>query len=237
METASVTFETKCWEKDWRHLLETDRLQRAIEYNQYEFSERILYINNVSRENLTTVLRAADACVDRDILTSYLLVEDYAEAALAAAGLTKADLGIGYYYSIAELVGIYCCRTEYLLHFSSDSMLTGPCGWLEPAIDRLRQWPAVKVANPVWNSRYEEAKQEALLEDGDWYIGFGFSDQCYLIAPAVFRQTIYQETHPAAARYPAYGGELFEKRVDAWMRNHGCYRITYKHGAYVHQNF
>ena len=182
-------------------------------------------------------MHAADACVANDTLTAYALVAEHAAAALAALRLTRESLGSGYCYSIAELVGIYRCRTQYLLHFSSDSMLACPCAWIEPAIARLRQFPAVKVANPVWNSRFAEAKQEALFEDDDWYTGFGFSDQCYLIAPALFRQDIYRETHPASARYPAYGGNLFEKRVDAWMRNHGCYRITYKHGSYIHQNF
>jgi hypothetical protein len=41
-----VTFETKCYERDWELLLQTDRLQAMIARNCYPFAEKILYINN-----------------------------------------------------------------------------------------------------------------------------------------------------------------------------------------------
>ena len=47
---------------------------------------------------------------------------------------------------------------------------------------------------------------------------------------------IFNEQHPDSERYPVYGGELFEKRVDAYMRNHKLLRITSKHASYVHKN-
>jgi len=60
----------------------------------------------------------------------------------------------------------------------------------------------------------------------------------YLMRTSDFRSpSVYHETNPASARYPAYGGELFEKKVDSWMRNHGFHRLTYKHAAYSHRNF
>ena len=74
-------------------------------------------------------------------------------------------------------------------------------------------------------------------ETGDFYIGRGFSDQCYLVRTEEFRRRIYNESHPASARYPCYGGELFEKRVDSWVRNHGHLLATYKHGHYLHKNW
>lgn len=237
MDLPGVTFETKCWEKDWEYLLKTDRLQQAVEYNCFNFRERVLYINNVSKNSLSEVLRRADSCIAKAILTSYVVVEDYAEEALDFFSITKESLGCGYYYSIAELVGIFLCNTEYLLHFSSDSMLANPFTWVDKALAKMGQDEHIKVANPTWNGRYHEAKLESFCEDADWYTGLGFSDQCYLVAPREFRKKIYTETHPASSRYPQYGGELFEKRVDSWMRNHQHYRITYKHGTYIHQNF
>jgi hypothetical protein len=66
-------------------------------------------------------------------------------------------------------------------------------------------------------------------------VGFGFSDQCFLVRTADFRAPIYNELNDLSARYPGYGGELFEKRVDAWMRNHGFLRATFKHGTYLHE--
>jgi hypothetical protein len=59
----------------------------------------------------------------------------------------------------------------------------------------------------------------------------------YLVRTVDFRVLIYEEINDASERYPKYGGELFEKRVDSWMRNHGNIRATSKQASYLHQNF
>ena len=85
----------------------------------------------------------------------------------------------------------------------------------------------IKVANPTWNDEYTVAQNESIFEDNRFLKSFGFSDQCYLIKTKDFKQNIYKENNPLSNRYPSYGGELFEKRVDSWMRNNNYYRITY----------
>ncbi|MEH7611076.1 hypothetical protein [Gottfriedia acidiceleris] len=42
MQQFEVTFETKCYEKDWEILLKTDRIEKMIEFNQFQFKEKIL---------------------------------------------------------------------------------------------------------------------------------------------------------------------------------------------------
>jgi hypothetical protein len=91
------------------------------------------------------------------------------------------------------------------------------------------------VANLTWDHKYDEARDESSEETGDFHIGFGFSDQCWLVRTEDFRAPIYNHSYPVSARYPDYGGELFEKRVDSWMRTTGALRGTYKEGSYVHQ--
>lgn len=230
-----ITFETKCYEKDWEILLKTDRLQRMIEFNQIAFKEKILYINNVN--NAKTVCSYAKNLVKRGVVSEVVNVDDYAREVLDFFQIEKESFQGGYYYSISELVSIYLCRTPYLLHFSSDSILEKPFAWVTPSILRMEEDDAVKVANPVWNSNFAEARNESFHEDEDYFTGYGFSDQCYLIRAADLRAPIYNEQHPLSRRYPAYGGQLFEKRVDSWMRNHQYKRITYKHGSYIHRNF
>ena len=68
-------------------------------------------------------------------------------------------------------------------------------------------------------------------------MGFGFSDQCFLVRSKDFKASIYNESNPASERYPEHGGETFEKRVDSWMRNHNYQRLTFKHGYYLHEDF
>jgi hypothetical protein len=232
MSTAEITFETKCYEKDWRIILTTGWLEEMIGQNLYDFKERILHINNVSDTKL--VAQHAERLVAKGILTSYSIVADYEKQVLDFFGLREEDFKGGYYYSIAELVAIHNCKTEYLLHYAGDCKLAAPLDWIGPSLNIFRQHPNVKVFNPVWNGDVDEAEEVAFAESKDFYWGYGFSDQCYLIRVEDFKKRIYEETHPASQRYPAYGGELFEKRVDAWMRTYGYYRLTYKHGSYIH---
>jgi hypothetical protein len=231
----SVTFETKCWEGDWEFLLKTPRLERMITWNNFLFAERILFINNV--RNNAKVCARAEKLVKANVLTDFCLVEDHAAEALDFFQLSRDSLGRGYVYSIAELVSIYRCGTEFLLHFSGDSIPAAKTDWVVKALGEFQRNDRVKVANPIWNHKFDEARRESFDENEEFFRGFGFSDQCYLVRAADFRAPIYQETHPDSARYPGYGGELFEKRVDSWMRNHGFHRITCKHCSYVHRNF
>ena len=231
----TITFETKCWEKDWKYLLKTNLLKKSIDRNNYLFEKKVLMINNIS--NYTTVTKAADKLINNGTLTDYFFVDDYAEKTLNFFNLTKEDLGSGYYYSISELVSIFLCTTEYLLHYSSDSKLKNKSNWIHLALNEFFNNDTIKVANPTWNKEYDSAKKESINENKNFYKGFGFSDQCYLIKTKDFKQCIYNEKNILSERYPIYGGNLFEKRIDAWMRNNNYNRITYKHDSYFHKNY
>ena len=71
----SITFETKCWEKDWKYLLKTNVIKNNINRNEYPFEKKVLMINNVS--SYKAVTRAADKLIDNGILTDYFLVDDW----------------------------------------------------------------------------------------------------------------------------------------------------------------
>jgi hypothetical protein len=230
-----VTFETKCWERDWEFLLKTPRLERMIARNDFLFSERILFINNV--RNSAKVCSHAEKLVNANVLTDFCLVEDHAKEALDFFQLSRDALGRGYVYSISELVAIYRCRTDFLLHFSGDAILAARSDWVAKSLREFEKSGQVKVANPVWNHKFGEARNESFDENDGFFLSFGFSDQCYMVRTDDFRAPVYNETHPESGRYPRYGGELFEKRVDSWLRNHDYHRLTYKHCSYVHRNF
>lgn len=151
-----ITFETKCWQGDWEVLLKTNYLERQIKNCNADFAKKRLLINNV--DNIDEVKRFADLAVEKRIIDEYVIVDDYAEEALDYFGLRKDDLGIGYYYSIAELVGIYVCDTKYLLHFSSDSYLqkSRNYNFVEDAVQLLNSNYEIAVVNPIWNYKYNE---------------------------------------------------------------------------------
>jgi hypothetical protein len=230
--TPSVSFETKCWEQDWEVLLKTDRLEQMIRRNCFDFSRRVLIINNV--DHPAEVMGHAQAAVDRGVLTAFYLVADHADDALRFLQIERDTFGPGYVYSIAELVGVYLCTTDFLLHFSSDSMLRDPIDWVTPTVATLSRVPQLGAGNPMWH--HEWPGRESVGQDSNFYVGRGFSDQCYLVRTADLRAPVYNEKHPWSERFPQYGGELFEKRVDSWMLNHKYFRLTYKHARYDHEN-
>ena len=235
MSKPKVTFETKCWERDWKLLLDTGRLQDMIGRCNYPFAEKILYVNNV--RNSAHVMKAGQRLVAEGVITEAVLVQDLAQEALASFAVDKESFRGGYYYSIQELVGIHHCTTEYLLHFSGDTIQTNSEPWIDQAIERMEQDPTLIVANPCWDSTGAQARDQAASEDDVFYYGHGFSDQCYLVRADMFKKPIYNEEHPASMVYPRYGGELFEKRVNSYMRNHGCKRLTSKKAFYQHKNY
>jgi hypothetical protein len=237
VRTHQVTIETKVWERDWEFVLEKSRLAALMERCHYSFHHKTLMINNF--KDYSAVIKRAEILVQDGIIDQFFLVEDYASKALDFFHIDFDSFGSGYVYSIAELVSIYLCRTEYLLHFSGDSL---PCAeakgdWLVKCIDALNSDPNLKVANLTWNHQYSAAWRESIKTDTDFFIGYGFSDQMYLIRTCDFRAQIYNETNAASSRYPAYGGNLFERRVDSWMRNNEFLRATYRHSSYIHKNF
>jgi hypothetical protein len=229
----SITFESKVWEGDWRIILTTGRLKRIIDACRFGFQERILYINNVNDRD--RVYKAAEKYLKGSILTSIVFVDDIASKTLEHFKMSKESFRGGYYYSIQELAGIYNCRTKYLLHMTGDSIITNKESWIGGSLERMEKDNSIFVANP--NGDMQDVTQNLVEEEKDFYRGFGFSYQCYLIRAEDFRKPIYGETHEASKRYPDYGGELFEKRVDSYMHNHNLYRLTSKKALYKHQNF
>lgn len=98
MKSHSVTFETNCYEGDWKILLKTNRLEEMISRNCFDFSERLLYINNVS--DVEQVKFYAEKLKNRNVISDYFVVEDFADDAMNFFQLDRQKLSTGYYYSI-----------------------------------------------------------------------------------------------------------------------------------------
>jgi hypothetical protein len=233
----TVTFETKCYFNDWEFIVKQNLLSKMIANCNYNFAGRRLFLNNFNDYGL--VKKHVDGMIKDNIIDEYYIVSDYAAEAMKFFNINKDDFKGGYYYSIAELVSIYLCDTDYLLHFSGDSVLEKNCttNWIDDAISIMENDPKIVIANPTWDFNYKEAKKESISEDENWFYSYGFSDQCYLVKTENFKKDIYREFNSASERYPKYGGELFEKRVDSYIRNHELLRITSKHCSYIHRNF
>ena len=233
----SLTVETKVWEKDWRFILKQGFIKQVMLGVGRAATKRLLLINNV--DSPTSVARYADQLIKDGVLDNYVFVDDYAAAALEFFDLRKSDLGKGYYYSIAELVSIYLCDTDYLAHFSGDAAVPkrAPASWFDDAISLLNERADVSVVNMAWDYKFKEVDKDSICVDEEFAYSYGFSDQMYVIRAAEFKNRIYGYSHPASDRYPKYGGDLFEKRVDSWMRVEKRLRATSRKWSYRHSNF
>jgi hypothetical protein len=156
MGRPTVTFETKCYENDWEYLLKTGRLRKMIDSCHYDFDVIMLSINNVADRQ--TVRRHAEKLLSQGIITMIADVEEHADEALRFFECDRSSFDGGYYYSIAELVAICLCTTDYLLHFSSDSIMWNDDEWIDAAVDMMENDRRIVVANPTWNNKYHRAK-------------------------------------------------------------------------------
>ena len=230
----SITFETKCWEQDWEILLKTDYLRNQIENCNYQFARRRLIINNVKDPDLVSYY--ANNAIKDGIIDEFVIAEEWAEIVLDFFNLSKESLGKGYYYSISELVGIYLASSDYLLHFSSDSRLEKKSRFVQDALFLLQNHSEVAVVNPMWNYKYSSIDCPNWDENHLFHIGNGFSDQCYLVRTSEFRKDIYHYSHQTGSFFPEYGGELFEKRCNAYLRCNDRKRATYMRASYWTEN-
>ena len=230
----SITFETKCWEQDWEILLKTDYLKKQIKNCNYPFTIRRLIINNVN--DINEVKKYAEKAIKEGIIDEYIVAEEWANEVLNYFSLSREELGKGYYYSIAELTGIYVCSTDYLLHFSSDSRFEYRNNFVADSINLLNEHFEISVCNPMWNYRYHDLRKPNWDESKHFHIGHGFSDQCYLIRLDEYKRDIYHFSHDTGAKYPEYGGELFEKRCNSYMRCNDRFRAVYMKGSYWTEN-
>lgn len=236
MGDGKVTFETKCWQRDWEVLLQTDYLEKMIANCNFPFSTKRLLINNV--DDINAVKRYADKAVKTGLIDEYVVVDELAEKVLKKLNLTKEELGKGYYYSIAELVGIYCCSTEYLVHFSSDTCLEKKWknNFIRDGLNLFAENENVAVVNPMWNYKWHELENPNWDKSKTFHLGGGFSDQCYMIKAEEFNRDIYHFWHETGEQYPAYGGELFEKRCNAYLRVNKRMRAVHMKSSYWTEN-
>lgn len=203
----------------------------------YNFDRKVLYINNV--KNPEKVTRHAQTLQDTGVITSYVLVSDYEDEVLKFFELTRESFrGFGYYYSIQNLTGIYLCETDYLLHFTEDSIMLNGHPWIDAAIGRMGENDNVVVGLANNEGWAEDTRLLAEFEDEAFYYGHVFSDQCYLIRARKFKRPVYNEWHPAVGLYP-YPERYtfyFEKKMNSYLRNHGLLTIVSKHAIYRHDN-
>jgi hypothetical protein len=231
----SIDFCTQCYERDWQFILSPGWLSSLTERCEHRFATRRLIINNVNDRRQVT--DAATAAVARGEIDEFHFADDHIERALTIARLDKEAFGQRYYFSTGPLTSVFLSQADYLLHFTGDAYMTRAGGWIDAAVAEMDNDKSLLAANPTWNGRFDEARAESVGETGDFWLCFGFTDQCFLARPEEFRAPIYNYPDPRAQAGPVPCNDLLEQRVAVFMRATNRRRITHKTATYRHRNF
>jgi len=246
----TVSFATTVWENDYRFVLSSSNYlkERQIENHNFSFSEKILLINNVA--DLDAVRTLANQKLKSDILTHVYLTEELSGEVFSFFNLERTDFRVTektdlypsynsdwlYYNALGPLTALYVARSDYLLYQTGDVYLNEKLDWIGKAIRRMEELPSCKVANPVWNGKYSEARGEAYKKEWNFYHAKqGFSDQMFLVKVKDFRQPMYGELCTDSVYFPR--GNPWEKRAFSGMKIRGWERLIYRRGSYTHENW
>lgn len=231
---AEVDFFVNCFERDYRQVFAEGFMERKAGSMCCDFRRVVVTINNV--KDRAEAARLALRAVERGEISSFIFVSDALPRALEQCGLKLASLGRVRHYIDFALVAVAYAQSEFLLYCCAEVEMEQSLDWVTPAAAKLLENPLLLVANPAWASDPAGADREALLKEGPYRLGYGFSDQIFLVRTERLRRPVYGYQHPAGERYPMSDiGDIFEKRVDAFMRCEGLMRLTDTRVFYRHR--
>jgi hypothetical protein len=230
----NVSLFVNCFERDYRQVLAQKFMRAKASQFRFPFRRVVVTLNNVTDfENASALARA---CVQRGEIDEYIEVASALPQALERCGLKLQDLGLVRHYMDFALVAVASAAPGYILYCCAEVDLAAPFDWVSDAVTKLEADPRILVANPSWASDPGGAQREAICRNGDHWLGVGFSDQCFLADAGRLASPIYHYKHEAGDRYPMSDlGDIFEKRVDAYMRHHNLLRLSDARVFYRHE--
>src|SRR5579862_9436592 len=227
----SVDLVVNSYERTFRTVLAPGFFPDIVAQNRRSFARKIALINNV--DNKQEAKDLADRPIVRGEIDAYYFVEDYLPQALNIAGLTTQDLGRLPHYSDCSLVAVTLPGGPYLLYWDAEVRLQKPANWVDPSLELMESDKRILAANPNWQK--PTLARETLAKAGEFAIGYGFSDQMFLVRKNDLARPIYNCRCLASLRNPfAHVAAVFEQRVDAFMRTHRRLRATYMEATYEH---
>jgi hypothetical protein len=228
-----VSLFVNCFERDYRQVLGRGFMKAKASQFQFPFARVVVTLNNIADE--ATAVALAREAVERGEINEYIEVAQALPKALEKCGLALRDLGLVRHYMDFALVAVTHAKTDYLLYCCAEVDLVTPFDWVSDAVAQMDLDQRILVANPSWASDPGGAQRESLRRDGHYWLGNGFSDQCFLADAGRLAAPIYRYKHETGGRYPMSDlGDIFEKRVDAYMRHHNLLRISDSRVFYNH---
>lgn len=175
---SEVDFIINVWEGTYREVLVPGYIRKIVDDNIFLFRKIIVVINNVA--NPSEVHSFVELLQESGEIDAYVFVSDHLQNALKVAGLTRKDLGrIGYYSDWALVAISLSGNAPWICHWDAEVRLDSAFDWISPALDLMKMDGRIAVANPCWSAI--GAEKEAIAIEEDFYLGYGFSDQVFLV--------------------------------------------------------
>jgi len=230
----AVDLVVNCYERTYRNVLELGYVHALVDSQRFDFASVTVTINNVA-DRWDAERRAARLRLDPTI-SRVEWVADHLPKAMKVTGMRRRDMDRLPHFTDCGLVAATLPGPDWVCYWDADARLREPHDWITPTLNRMTSEPRAAVGNPNnWHPGL--AEREALRVDGDFAVGYGFSDVAFLARRADLARKIYHRVWrcPASWRYPlAHVEPVFEQRVDAWMRTAGRLRVTYLPAVYEH---
>jgi hypothetical protein len=230
LATADVTLSTKCWEGDYRTILEPAVCQELFAPFGAA-ARRQVVLNRI--EDRVAAQERADALRNAGLLDDVVWAEDVWPDLAKTLWVPETWFGEAWVFSVPELVELAVARSPVVAHLAGDVRVEGGEPWLPRALGALDRAAVVAPTSP---SRIELTREDCRRE-ADGFVSNGeFSDQVFVVRRAdVLRAEVVRATHELTARYPKPGGALtFEARVGAWLRTTGRVRLIDTTRSYRH---
>lgn len=228
-----VSLFVNCFERDYRQVLAAGFMLAKAGQFRFPFNRVVVTLNNI--RDMADARRRARNAVQEGEIHEFVEVAKLLPKALEVCGLKASDLGLVRHYLDFALVAVAHSLPDYLLYCCAEVDLVTPFDWISDAVAKMESDPSLLVANPSWASDPAGAERESQRRDGAHWVGAGFSDQCFLADSKRLAAPIYHYTHEAGNRYPMSDiGDIFEKRLDAYMRHHRFLRISDARVFYAH---
>lgn len=227
----AVDLAINCFERTYRKVLAPGFIRDIVEQNCFPFRHVTLLLNNIDQPD--EAKRMAQQLLASREITQFFFVEDHLDQALDKTGLTRPQLGKLPFYSDWALVALTVPGSDWMVHWDADVHLDEPADWITPSLQLIARDPSVAIANPCW--KQANLRREARSRDGDFALGYGFTDQVFLLRRSEFAQPIYRFWLPISMRFPlSHIGAYFEQWVDAYLRVRRRLRATYLPVTFVH---
>lgn len=227
-----VEFVLNCFERNIDKVTAPGFLKEAAEQHAHAFAIRTLLINNVADPAASA--RLAQGAVDRREIDRFFFVDGLRSKGMQVTGLRESDFGPYLHWSDCCLAALVLEGPDLLCYCDVDLDLDPSGDWIRSALQVMGLDQRVAVGNPAWaiagGGSVEIESDEAGI---DYFLGYGFTDQIFLLRRSVFARPLRRRwlplwlDCPATLRWDgAAEGQFFEQIADAFMRRNRLMRVT-----------